>query len=106
MKFYFGQVPESDIENFGSEGLYYNEGKYYYYQVEFGTNPGGLDDVVLRDTAGRMVPVASMHLCELATIAIECNNICSEIQEARQLIEDLENYESTASVVGTNIDYN
>lgn len=105
MKFYFGQVPQQDVDNFGTEGLYYNEGNYYYYQVEFGTNPGGLDDVVLRDTAGRMVPVAAEHLCELATIAVECNNICAEVETALNLIEDLQHMESTATVVGNEINY-
>lgn len=106
MKFYFGQVPECDITNFGAEGLYYNEGEFYYYCVEFGSNPGGLDDIVLRDTAGRMVPVATEHLRELATILVECNNVCAELQSARELIEDLQDMESTASVVGTDINYN
>lgn len=106
MKFYFGQVPNSDIENFGAEGLYYNEGEFYYYCVEFGTNPGGLEDIVLRDTVGRMVPVATEHLRELATVLVECNNMCAEIQGARELIEDLQDMEATASVVGTDIDYN
>lgn len=105
MKFYFGQVPERDVETFGAEGLYYNEDNYYYYCVEFGSNPGGVDDIVLRDTAGRMVPVATQYMLELATILAECNNIYCELENARALVQELENLEGTASVVGDNINY-
>lgn len=106
MKFYFGEVPEQDVDNFGAQGLYYNEDKFYYFCVEFGTNPGGLEEVSIRDTCGRMVPVAMEFVGELTAILVECNNIASEIQSGKYLADSMLDDEATASVSGINIDYN
>ena len=106
MKYYFGAVPQRDIEEFGVNGLFYNNDQYYYYCVEFGSNPGGFEDVTITDTVGRTVPVSTEHLCELSAVLNECETIEAEIKHAKSLIEDMESYESTATVEGTNINYN
>lgn len=106
MKFYFGQVPDSDIDDFDIYELFEQNGNYYYYCVEFGTNPGGTDEIALYDTCGRMVPISVEHLGELAAIAVECNNIAGEIQRAEQTLEDLYS-DVSAEVNGWNsINYN
>lgn len=106
MKFYFGQVPQHDLENFGSEGLFYNSGNYYYYVAEFGSNPGGSEEITVTDTCGRMLPVAVDHLRELATIAVECNNIAAELEAAQELLDEIRSEVLTAGVIGTAVNYN
>lgn len=59
MKIYFSQVPHEDIDTFGDEGLLgpNKAGDFFYNQVEFGTNPGGLDEVAISDGVGRYMPL-------------------------------------------------
>lgn len=106
MKFYFGKVPQQDVQEFGALDLYYNEGEFYYYCLEYGTNPGGLEEVALRDTCGRMVPVAIDYVRELAAALVECNNIAAEIESAEHLTQEMQDDEGTASVNKTDIEYN
>jgi hypothetical protein len=68
MKYFFGQVPAQDVKMFGDEGLFEYDGDFYYNWVEFGTNPGGADDLVIADTVGRLVPVSIEHIGTLIEV--------------------------------------
>jgi len=96
MRIYFGEA--TDTEDFGTEGLLQSRGQFYDYMVEFGTNPGGLDDVVIIDGCGRTMPVALEHVKQLIKALQECHTIGSEIQEGEQLREFVESTDNTAAV--------
>lgn len=107
MKFYFGQVPHDVLDDFGDDDLFYNEdqGEFYYYCVEFGTNPGGMDEVALHDTAGRYVPVPVDMLRDLAAVLVECNNINAQIQQAENLQRHVQESGVEATVNHGEVDY-
>lgn len=67
MKIYFSQVPHEDIDTFGDEGLLGpNEaGDFFYNQVEFGTNPGGIEEVAISDGCDRYIPISVDTIPEL-----------------------------------------
>lgn len=70
MKIYFSQVPHEDIDTFGDEGLLgpSKDGDFFYNQVEFGTNPGGIDEVAISDGCGRYIPICIDTLPELIEV--------------------------------------
>lgn len=74
MKYYFGLVPTEDVETFGDEGLFECEGKYYYTQLEFGSNPGGMEDFTLSDCCGRSIPISVDHINSLARCLVSISN--------------------------------
>jgi len=80
MKYFFGQVPAEDVNMFGDEGLFEYNGDSYYNMVEFGTNPGGTDDLVIADSIGRLVPVSIEHIGTLI-------QVLEDIQETLSMIE-------------------
>jgi hypothetical protein len=59
MKIYFNQVPDTDVEFFGDSGLFgpNDNDNFFYNYVEYGSNPGGLDEVAIYDGCDRMVPL-------------------------------------------------
>lgn len=67
MKIYFSQVPHEDIDTFGDEGLLgpNKAGDFFYNQVEFGTNPGGTEEVAISDGCGRYMPICVDTIPEL-----------------------------------------
>lgn len=67
MKIYFGAIP-SEFED-DAEGAFTSnssEGTKFYYMVEFGTNNGGTDEFVIRDSVGRFVPIDMENVNGLA----------------------------------------
>ena len=74
MKIYFSQVPHEDVDNFGDEGLLgpNKDGDFFYNQVEFGTNPGGLDEVAISDGCGRYIPICVDTIPELISALVQC----------------------------------
>jgi hypothetical protein len=60
MKINFAQVSASDVDMFGDEGLFGpdDNGNFYYNYVEYGTNPGGVDEVAIIDGCNRYMPIA------------------------------------------------
>ena len=87
MKIYFGQT---EIDEFGSDGLVQCDGGYYTGVVEFGTNPGGIEDVMISDGCGRRIPISVDHLQQLISALGECATLRREIDEGEQLRADVE----------------
>jgi hypothetical protein len=77
MKIYFSQVPHDDIDNFGDEGLLgpNKDGEFFYNQVEFGTNPGGIDEVTISDGCNRSIPICVDTIPDLMTALAQCYNM-------------------------------
>lgn len=96
MKFYFGQ--EHDTETFGTSGLLKHGNEYYSGVIEFGSNPGGIDDVMISDGCGRSIPVSVEHLYAICTALSEVSNMRGEIDTADQLRDFVENKNEVATV--------
>jgi hypothetical protein len=100
MKFYFGEVPEQDATEFGIDSLFEKDGSYYYYCVEYGSNPGGFDDIMISDTCNREVPVSVENLQNLVSILQECMALSMEVAESVELVKDLEDNNKIVEVYG------
>jgi hypothetical protein len=59
MKIYFNQVPDADVEFFGDSGIFgpNDADNFFYNYVEFGSNPGGIEEVMIADGCDRGVPL-------------------------------------------------
>lgn len=91
MKFLINKISQQDINDFGSDGyLQAGSGAFYSYQLEFGTNPGGLDEVALSDGCNRYIPVAVENVPALITALQEAYNLHREITLADSLKADAE----------------
>jgi len=86
MKYFIGQVPATDVINFGTEDLFEYNDDYYYNTIEFGTNSGGMEDFVISDTVGRSVPISIEHI----NVLIEA---LQDIQESLEAIQAGKNAE-------------
>ena len=89
MKYYFGKVPNQDVEMFGEADLFEHDGSYYYYEVEIGSNYGGLDDFTITDTAGRSIPISTEMIGGLSRVMLDIKLMLATISEAEALQEDL-----------------
>lgn len=101
MRVYFAPVNETELEDFGADGLLEHKDEFYNYMVEFGTNPGGTDDIMLHDGCGRRFPVSVEHLAQLQTALVEIAAVSQEIQAGKQL----EAYIMDSDTVATMCEY-
>ena len=87
MKINFAQVPHADVDTFGDTNLFGPDksGNFYYNYVEFGTNPGGVDEVAITDGCGRYMPIAVENIPELIAALTEVARISDKLTLARQL---------------------
>lgn len=89
MKINFGQANQEDVDNFGDEGLFGPDtnGNFYYYDLEFGTNPGGLEDYIIRDGCGRGIPLSVDHINELIAALESIRDFSEAVKYADKLTE-------------------
>lgn len=81
MKIYFGGVRVSqNDEHYDVEGAFRVRGENYWNYVEYGTNPGGLDEVAICDGCDRYIPIHIDHLDEL----IQALQRVQELHESQQ----------------------
>ena len=87
MKINFAQVPAQDVDTFGESGLFGPDrgGNFYYNYLEFGTNPGGTDEVSITDGCGRYMPIAVDNIPDLIAALTEVARISDTLTLARQL---------------------
>jgi hypothetical protein len=87
MKINFAQVPHADIDTFGDEGLFGPDvaGNFYYNQLEYGTNPGGTDEVAITDGCERYMPISVNNIPELILALQEALRIANEIKFAKEI---------------------
>lgn len=58
MQIYFGAVPQDEV--FDADAMFVSDkddDNYFYYGIEYGSNPGGTDEVLVYDGLDRYVPV-------------------------------------------------
>lgn len=89
MKINFAQVPAQDVDTFGDEGLFGPDtgGNFYYNYVEFGTNPGGTEEVTITDGCGRIMPIAVDNIPELINVLSRLHTIAQSLKAAEQIQE-------------------
>jgi hypothetical protein len=106
MKINFAQVTPQDVDTFGEEGLFGPDesGNFYYNYVEFGTNPGGIEEVAISDGCNRFMPIAVDSIPELISALDECYKIAKAL-ESSQRIQDYVNTNTQAYVTDDTIDY-
>lgn len=63
MQIYFGAVHTDEVIDPSCMLVSENDDdNFYYYGVEYGSNPGGTDEVLIYDTVGREVPIDSENI--------------------------------------------
>lgn len=87
MKINFAQVSHADIDTFGDDNLFGPDtgGNFYYNYVEFGTNPGGVDEVAIHDGCGRYMPIAVNNIPDLIAALTEVARISDQISFGREV---------------------
>ena len=104
MKINFAQVPDTDVDMFGDDDLFGPDenGNFYYNFVEFGTNPGGFDEVAIVDGCDRYRPIAVENIPELIRALAEVYKISANIRSVdliKEFVEsDQEGYASENEV--------
>jgi hypothetical protein len=88
MKIYFGNAND---DTFG-DGLFEVNDNQYYYGVEHGTGPGGLDEVRLFDGCKRYLPVHVEAIPELIAALQEIQKIQQAVKQAQEMTERAETY--------------
>lgn len=106
MKINFAQVTPQDVDTFGEEGLFGPDeaGNFYYNYVEFGTNPGGTEEVAISDGCNRTIPLTIDSIPDLIAALRECYKIAKAL-ESSQRIQDYVSADTQAYVSDDTIDY-
>ena len=86
MKIYFG---DANADLF-SDGLFTLNSNQFYYGVEHGTNPGGLDEVVIFDGCKRKLPIHIEAIPELIAALKEVQRVDEAVRRAADLTERAE----------------
>jgi threonine dehydrogenase-like Zn-dependent dehydrogenase len=106
MKINFAQVPAQDVDTFGDDNLFGPDesGNFYYNYLEFGTNPGGTEEVAIVDGCDRFMPISVDNIPELIAALAEVYKI-SQSLEAAQRIEQYATSNAQAYVTESHIEY-
>lgn len=86
MKIYFGDASEDMF----ADGLFTCNSNQFYYGVEHGTNPGGMDEVVIFDGCKRYLPIHMDAIPELIAALQEVQKIGEAVKTANKLTERAE----------------
>jgi hypothetical protein len=86
MKIYFG---DANDDTFG-DGLFEVGNNKYYYGVEHGTGPGGLEEVRMFDGCNRYLPIHIEAIPELIAALQEVQRIGEAVKRANELTERAE----------------
>lgn len=106
MKINFAQVNQEDLDHFGHDELFHNTDntKHYYFTLEYGTNPGGMEEVAIHDGCNRYMPIAIDNIPEMIAAFQEIYSIAKELKLAER-IADLANSDQVAEVIGDKVKY-
>lgn len=106
MKINFSQVPANDVDVFGENGLFGPDesGNFYYNYIEFGTNPGGTDEVAIVDGCDRFMPISVDSIPDLVTALGECYKIAKAL-EASNRIQDYVTQDNQAYITESEVEY-
>lgn len=90
MQIYFGRTDVNDTgcEMFVAKDLLGEECN-YWYSVEYGSNPGGLEEIHIRDTCDRYVPIAIDHIPDLIIALQDMLQVSESVAIAQREIDDV-----------------
>ena len=86
MKIYFGDANDDIF----ADGLFTCNSNQFYYGVENGTNPGGLEEVAIFDGCKRFIPIHIEAVPELIAALQEVLRTNEAVKQANQLKERAE----------------
>lgn len=86
MKTFFSPCSTDDVAEFGDSGTFVSNGVHYFNFVEYGTNPGGLEEVAIVDGCGRYVPVCIDDLPDLIAALTDAYRMAQELVLADKLV--------------------
>ena len=86
MKIYFGDANDDIF----ADGLFTVSENQFYYGVEHGTNPGGLEEVSIFDGCKRSVPLHIEAIPELIAALQEVLTVNAAVKRAQELTERAE----------------
>lgn len=93
MNIYFGRAPHDEFDFSDLFEVERNgETEHYYQAVEFGTNPGGTDEVRIYDTVGRSIPISVDTIPQLVEALNHCFNMNEKFREAQAALERAETH--------------
>lgn len=106
MKINFAQVSPEELDYFGSDELFKSTDgtKYFYFTAEYGTNPGGMDEVAIHDGCNRYMPIAVDNIPDMIKALQELHSIAKEI-ELNDKIRDLVTSDIVASIDQNRVAY-
>lgn len=96
MKTYFSEAPDQD-------GSFQAFDTSFYNYVEFGTNPGGLDEVAIVDGCGRYVPICIDDVPDLIAALQDAYRMSQELDLASKLVVYATNPATTQFVEDSNV---
>lgn len=87
MKTFFSKCSDADLSEFGGSGAFVSNDKYFFNYVEFGTNPGGLEEVAIVDGCGRYVPICIDDIPDLISALTDAYTMSQELVLAEKLAQ-------------------
>ena len=89
MKIYFNQVPDSDVQDFGDSGLFgpNDSDNFFYNYVEYGSNPGGLEEVMIADGCDREIPINMEAIPDLVRALQKAHELWLQIKMSETLVK-------------------
>jgi len=100
MKIYFGSQERDSVLD--DDGMFYTASEpeyYFYYGVEFGSNPGGVNEVMIFDGCDRTVPIDIESVPALIEALQRCYDMHQQLEEAEELKVSLEDDNHEESIV-------
>lgn len=85
MKMYFSKADQND---FG--GVFEVNGNRFYNCVEFGSNPGGIEEVLISDSSDRAVPIYMGDLPALKAIIDDILENFDKFQKMERMVQEAE----------------
>jgi hypothetical protein len=88
MKIYFGDANNDTF----ADGLFTVSDNQFYYGVEHGTNPGGLEEISIFDGCKRFIPLHIEAIPELIAALQEVLTVNEAIKRAQELTDRSESF--------------
>ncbi len=90
MKYFVAKMDDETKDMLGGSKYQVNE-DFYSYCVEFGTNPGGTEEVTISDDIGRYIPVDIASLPELVRVLSNVIALSHALESVNAMVEDINN---------------
>jgi len=100
MKIYFGSQHKDVV--FDTNGMFYTITEpdfYFYYGLEFGSNPGSTDEVLIFDGCERKIPVDIESVPALIEALQHCYDMHQQLEDAEELKLNLEDSNHEESII-------